>query len=83
MKQKQTHRHREQNSSYQGGRRVREGCTGSLGLVDKNYRLEIYIYTHTHIYIHIYVYIYTHTYTCIPVQYKLTQHCKTIYFNKK
>ena len=39
-KKKQTHRHREQNCGYQGGRRVGEGCTGSLGLVDANY----YIY---------------------------------------
>ena len=39
-KQKQTHRHREQTGGCQGGRRVGEGWTGSLGLADAIY----YIY---------------------------------------
>ena len=37
VKQKQTRRHREQTYGRQGGGGVREGCTGSLGLVDANY----------------------------------------------
>ena len=40
MKQKQTHRHREQTCGCQGGGWVGDGWTGSLGLVDANY----YIY---------------------------------------
>ena len=39
-KLKQTHRHREQTSGCQGGRGVREGWIGSLGLADTHY----YIY---------------------------------------
>ena len=37
--QKQTHRHREQTCGCQGGVRVREGWSGSLGLADANYYL--------------------------------------------
>ena len=37
MKQKQTHRHRDQTCGCQGGGEEGEGCTGSLGLVDANY----------------------------------------------
>ena len=37
MKQKQTHRHREQTCGYQGGGGVGEGWTGSLGLADAKY----------------------------------------------
>ena len=40
MKQKQTHRHREQTCGCQGGREVGEGWIESLGLADANY----YIY---------------------------------------
>ena len=36
MKQKQTHRHREQTCACQGGGWVREGWSGSLGLADVN-----------------------------------------------
>ena len=36
MKQKQTHRHREQTHGCKGGRGKGEGWTGSLGLVDAN-----------------------------------------------
>ena len=34
MKQKQTHRHKEQTRGYQGGRRMGENLIGSLGLAD-------------------------------------------------
>ena len=37
MKQKQTHRHREQTWGYQGEGGVGEGWIGSLGLADTNY----------------------------------------------
>ena len=37
MKQKQTHRHREQTCGCQGGGRVEEGQSGSLGFADPNY----------------------------------------------
>ena len=37
MKQKQTHRHREQTCGCQAGGEVGEGLTGSLGLADANY----------------------------------------------
>ena len=37
MKQKQTQRHREQTCDCQGGGRVGEGQSGSVGLVDANY----------------------------------------------
>ena len=36
MKQKQTHRHREQSCGFQGGGGA-EGRTGNLGLADANY----------------------------------------------
>jgi len=36
MKQKQTHRHREQIYGCQGGVEMGEGCIGSLGLADAN-----------------------------------------------
>ena len=36
-KQKQTHKHREQACSHQGGGDMGEGCIGSLGLVDASY----------------------------------------------
>ena len=36
-RQKQAHRHRGQAFGCQGGRRVGEGRTGSLGLADANY----------------------------------------------
>ena len=39
MKQKQTHRHREQTYGHQGQRGVEEGCTGSLALADANYHM--------------------------------------------
>ena len=39
-KQKQTYRHREQTCGCQGGRRVGEGCTGSLGLAIENYYIQ-------------------------------------------
>ena len=37
MKQKQTHRYREQTCGYQGGEGVGEGRNGSLGLAEANY----------------------------------------------
>ena len=37
MKQKQTHRHREQTCGCQGGWGVRAEWIGSLGLADANY----------------------------------------------
>ena len=37
LKQKQTHRHREQTCGCQGGEGVGEGIIGSLGLADANY----------------------------------------------
>ena len=37
VKQKQTHRHREQTCGCQGRRGVGEGRIGSLGLADENY----------------------------------------------
>ena len=37
MKQKETHRHREQTCGYQEGEWVGEGWIGSLGLADANY----------------------------------------------
>ena len=37
MKQKQTHRHREQICGHQGGEEVGEGWIGSLGLADASY----------------------------------------------
>ena len=37
MKQKQTHKHREQTCGCQGGGWMAEGWTGSLGLADANY----------------------------------------------
>ena len=40
MKQKQTHRHREQTCGCQGEEGVGEGWTGSLGLVDANYYVQ-------------------------------------------
>ena len=40
MKQKQTHRHREQTCGCQGGGKVGEGWTGSLGLADANSYIE-------------------------------------------
>ena len=39
MKQKQTHRHREQTCGCQGGG-LEEGCIGGLGLADANYYIE-------------------------------------------
>ena len=36
MKQKQTHRHREQTYGCQGRVEMGEGCIGSLGLADAN-----------------------------------------------
>ena len=41
MRQKQTHRHREQTCGCQGGRGVEEGWIGSLGLADANYYIYI------------------------------------------
>ena len=40
MKQKQTHRNREQICGGQGGGRVGEGWIGSLGLADANYYIK-------------------------------------------
>ena len=40
MKQKQTHRHREQTCGCQGEEEVEEGGIGSLGLADANYYIE-------------------------------------------
>ena len=41
MKQKQTHRHREQTCGYQGvGEAVGEGEIGNLGLADANYYIQ-------------------------------------------
>ena len=40
MKQKETHRHREQTCGYQRGGEVREGWTGSLGLAGANYYIQ-------------------------------------------
>ena len=40
MKQKQTHRHREQTCGYQGEEGVGEGRIGSLGLADANYYIK-------------------------------------------
>ena len=40
MKQKQTHRYREQTCGCQGGGGVQEGWTGSLGLADANYYIQ-------------------------------------------
>ena len=40
MKQKQTHRHREQTHGCKGGRGKGEGWTGSLGLVDANCHIQ-------------------------------------------
>ena len=40
MKEKQTHRHKEQICSCQGGKRVKEGWIGSLGLVDASYYIQ-------------------------------------------
>ena len=40
MKQKQTHRYREQTCAYQGGEGVGEGWIGSLELADANYHIE-------------------------------------------
>ena len=40
MKQKQTHRHREQTCGCQGVGHVAEGWSGSLGLADANYYIE-------------------------------------------
>ena len=40
MKQKQTHRHREQTCGCQGGRNEEEGWIGSLGLAGANYYIE-------------------------------------------
>ena len=37
MRQKQTQRHREQTCGCQGGKKVRDGWIGSLGLADANY----------------------------------------------
>ena len=37
IKQKQTHRHREQACGCQAGGEVREGWIGSLGLADANH----------------------------------------------
>ena len=37
MKQKQTHRHREQTCGCQGGEGVREGWIGIWGLADTKY----------------------------------------------
>ena len=37
LKQKQTHRHREETCGCQGRGGVGEGCIGSLGLADINY----------------------------------------------
>ena len=37
MKQKQTHRQREQTCGYKGGGKVGKGWIGNLGLVDENY----------------------------------------------
>ena len=37
MKQKQTHRYKEQICGCQTGRRVGEGWSGNLGLADANY----------------------------------------------
>ena len=39
MKQKRTHRHREQTCGYQG-EVVGEGWIGNLGLADENYYIE-------------------------------------------
>ena len=39
-KQKQIHRHREQNCGCQGAGNVRKGKTVSLGLADANYYIE-------------------------------------------
>ena len=43
MKQKQTHRHREQTCGCQGGggRAVGEERTGNLGLADANYYIQV------------------------------------------
>ena len=40
VKQKQTHRHREQTWGCQGGGETGEGWTGSLGLADANYYIQ-------------------------------------------
>ena len=40
VKQKQTHRHREQTCVCQGGRGVEEEEIGSLGLADANYYIQ-------------------------------------------
>ena len=37
IKQKETHRHREQTCGYQGGGGMGEERTSSLGLADENY----------------------------------------------
>ena len=37
MKQKQTHRHKEQTCGCQAGERVKERWNGSLGLADANH----------------------------------------------
>ena len=37
IKQKQTHRHREETGGCQGGGAVGEGWSGSLGSADANY----------------------------------------------
>ena len=45
MKQKQTHRHREQTCGCQGGWGVGEGCTGSVRLAYANYyKMFIHLY---------------------------------------
>ena len=41
MKQKQTHRHREQTCGWHGGGEEGEGWTGSLGLVGENYYIRM------------------------------------------
>ena len=40
MKQKQTHRHREQTCGCQGVREVGEGRNGNLGLAEANYYIQ-------------------------------------------
>ena len=40
MKQKETHRYREQTYGYQGGVGVGEGWIGNLGLADADYYIE-------------------------------------------
>ena len=41
MKQKQTHRHREQTCGGQRGRGAGKGWSGDLGLADANYYIQI------------------------------------------